>query len=134
MKTILVILALAAVAVGVIIYLIKKGKIKDSDGDYVPDAVEDAVEDVKEFAEDVKETAKKVKKRAKAVKAELKDVVNEAKDVADALKGKVTKSKLRAMTKKQLLDHAENDLGTKLDSSLTKSNIINKVYLIHQSK
>jgi hypothetical protein len=134
MKTILVILALAAVAVGVIIYLIKKGKIKDSDGDYVPDAVEDAVEDVKDFAEDVKETAKKVKKRAKAVKAELKDVVNEAKDVADAFKGKVTKSKLRAMTKKQLLDHAKNDLDTKLDSSLTKSNIINKVYLIHQSK
>ena len=134
MKTILVILALAAIGVGVIIYLVKKGKIKDSDGDYAPDAVEDAVEDVKEFAEDVKATAKKVKKRAKAVKAELKDVVNEAKDVADALKGKVTKSKLRAMTKKQLLDHAENDLGTKLDSSLTKSNIINKVYLIHQSK
>lgn len=134
MKTILVILALAAVAVGVIIYLIKKGKIKDSDGDYVPDAVEDAVEDVKEFAEDVKETAAKVKKRAKAVKEELKDVVEEVKDVADAFKGKVTKSKLRSMTKKQLLDHAENDLGEKLDSSLTKTNIINKVYSIHQSK
>ncbi|MGB1080811.1 MAG: hypothetical protein ACPGYI_05615, partial [Flavobacteriaceae bacterium] len=42
-----------------------------------------------------------------------------AKDVADAFKGKVTKSKLRSMTKKQLLDHAENDLGEKLDSSLT---------------
>lgn len=134
MKTILVILALAATAVGVIIYLIKKGKIKDSDEDYIPDAIEDAIEDVKEFAEDVKETAAEVKKRAKAVKKELKDVVNEAKDVADALKGKVTKSKLRAMTKKQLLDHAENDLNTKLDSSSTKSNIINKVYLIHQSK
>lgn len=134
MKTILVILALAAVAVGVIVYLIKKGKIKDSDGDYVPDAVEDAVEDVKEFAEDVKETAAKVKKRAKAVKEELKDVVEEVKDVADAFKGKVTKSKLRSMTKKQLLDHAENDLGEKLDSSLTKTNIINKVYSIHQSK
>ena len=127
MKTILVILALAAIGVGVIVYLIKKGKIKDSDGDYVPDAVEDAVEDVKE-------TTAEIKKRAKAVKKELKDVVNEAKDVADAFKGKVTKSKLRAMTKKQLLEHAENDLGTKLDSSLTKSNIINKVYLIHQSK
>jgi len=127
MKTILVILALAAVAVGVIIYLIKKGKIKDSDADYVPDAVEDAVEDIKEAAAEVK-------KRAKAVNKELKDVVNEAKDVADAFKGKVTKSKLRAMTKKQLLDHAKNDLDTKLDSSLTKSNIINKVYLIHQSK
>ena len=134
MKTILVILALVAVGVGVTIYLIKKGKIADSDGDYIPDAVEDAVEDVKEFAEDVKETAAEVKKRAKAVKQELKDVVEEAKDVADALKGKVTKSKLRSMTKKELLDHSENDLGQKLDSSLSKSNIINKVYSIHQSK
>lgn len=134
MDTILVILALVAVGVGVTIYLIKKGKIADSDGDYIPDAVEDAVEDVKEFAEDVKETAAEVKKRAKAVKQELKDVVEEAKDVADALKGKVTKSKLRSMTKKELLDHSENDLGQKLDSSLSKSNIINKVYSIHQSK
>lgn len=134
MDTILVILALVAVGVGVTIYLIKKGKIADSDGDYIPDAVEDAVEDVKEFAEDVKETAAEVKKRAKAVKKELKDVLEEAKDVTDALKGKVTKSKLRAMTKKQLLEHSENDLGEKLDSSLTKSNIINRVYSIHQSK
>jgi small subunit ribosomal protein S3 len=134
MDTILVILALVAVGVGVTIYLIKKGKIADSDGDYIPDAVEDAVEDVKEFAEDVKETAAEVKKRAKAVKQELKDVLEEAKDVTDALKGKVTKSKLRAMTKKQLLEHSENDLGEKLDSSLTKSNIINRVYSIHQSK
>ena len=133
MDTILVILALVAVGVGVTIYLVKKGKIKDSDGDYIPDAVEDAVEDVKEFAEDVKETAAEVKKRAKAVKKELKDVVAEARDVADAFKGKVTKSKLRSMTKKQLLDHAENDLGEKLNSSLTKSNIINKVYSIHQN-
>ena len=130
MNTILVILALAVIGVGVVIYLIKKGKIADSDGDYIPDAVEDAVEDVKEFAEDVKETAAEVKRRAKAVKEELKDVVEEARDVADAFKGKVTKSKLRSMTKQQLLDHAENDLGEKLDSSLTKSNIINKVYSI----
>ena len=134
MDTILVILALVAVGVGVTIYLIKKGKIADSDGDYIPDAVEDAVEDVKEFAEDVKETAAEVKRRAKAVKDELADVVEEARDVADAFKGKVTKSKLRAMTKKQLLEHSENDLGEKLDSSLTKSNIINRVYSIHQSK
>jgi len=134
MNTILVILALVAVGVGVTIYLIKKGKIADSDGDYIPDAVEDAVEDVKEFAEDVKETAAEVKKRAKAVKEELKDVLVEARDVKDALKGKVTKSKLRAMTKKQLLEHSENELGEKLDSSLTKSNIINRVYSIHQSK
>jgi len=133
MDTILVILALAAIGVGVTVYLVKKGKIKDSDGDYIPDAVEDAVEDVKEFAEDVKETAAEVKRRAKAVKAELKDVVEEARDVTAALKGKVTKSKLRSMTKKQLLEHSENDLGQKLDSNLSKTNIINKVYSIHQS-
>jgi F0F1-type ATP synthase membrane subunit b/b' len=134
MNTILVIIGLLLVGAAVTVYLVKKGKIKDSDGDYIPDAVEDAVEDVKEFAEDVKETAAEVKRRAKAVKQELKDVVEEAKDVADALKGKVTKSKLRSMTKKELLDHSENDLGQKLDSSLSKSNIINKVYSIHQSK
>ena len=134
MDTILVILALVAVGVGVTIYLVKKGKIADSDGDYIPDAVEDAVEAAKEFAEDVKETAAEVKRRAKAVKEELADVVEEARDVADAFKGKVTKSKLRTMTKKQLLEHSENDLGEKLDSSLTKSNIINRVYSIHQSK
>ena len=134
MDTILVILTLAAIGVGVIVYLIKKGKIKDSDGDYIPDAVEDAVEDVKEFAEDLKETSAELKRRVKAVEAELKDVVKEARDVTDALQGKVTKSKLRSMTKKQLLEHSENDLNLKLDSNLSKTNIINKVYSIHQSK
>ena len=134
MDTILVILALAAIGVGVIVYLVKKGKIKDSDGDYIPDAVEDAVEDVKEFAEDLKETSAELKRRVKAVEAELKDVVKEARDVTDALQGRVTKSKLRSMTKKQLLEHSENDLNLKLDSNLSKTNIINKVYSIHQSK
>lgn len=134
MDTILVILALAAIGVGVIVYLVKKGKIKDSDGDYIPDAVEDAVEDVKEFAENLKKTSAELKRRAKAVEAELKDVVEEARDVTDALKGRVTKSKLRSMTKKQLLEHSENDLNLKLDSNLSKTNIINKVYSIHQSK
>lgn len=134
MNTILVILALAAIGVGVIVYLVKKGKIKDSDGDYIPDAVEDAVEDVKEFAENLKKTSAELKRRAKAVEAELKDVVEEARDVTDALKGRVTKSKLRSMTKKQLLEHSENDLNLKLDSNLSKTNIINKVYSIHQSK
>ena len=42
MKTVLIILALIAVATGAVVYFIKKGKIKDQDGDYIPDAVEDA--------------------------------------------------------------------------------------------
>jgi len=134
MKTILVILVVAALAVGIIIYLIKKGKVADSDGDYIPDVVEDAVEDVKDFADDVKATAKEVKRRAKNAKKELDDVIDEARDVADALAGKITKSKLRGMTKKELLEHAQVDLDTKLDSSLSKSNLINHIYTIHHSK
>lgn len=59
----------------------KKGKINDRDGDFIPDEVEDAVEDVKEVA-------KEVKRRAKNVKKELKDVVEQSKDVVDAIKGK----------------------------------------------
>jgi F0F1-type ATP synthase membrane subunit b/b' len=134
MTTITVILVVLLVVVGVTIYLVKQGKIKDADGDYIPDVIEEAVEDVKEFADDVKETAKEVKKRAKAVKRELADVIEEAKDVKDALKGKITKSKLRGMTKKQLLDHAKVDLGEKLDSGLSKTNLINQIYSIHHSK
>lgn len=134
MKTILVILVVAALIAGITVYLIKKGKVADSDGDYIPDAVEDAVEDVKEFAEDVKETAKEVKRRAKNAKKELDDVINEARDVADALAGKITKSKLRSMTKKDLLNHAKVDLNEKLDSGLSKTNLINQIYSIHHSK
>ena len=66
----------------------KKGKINDRDGDYIPDEIEDAVEDVKDGV-------KEVKRRAKNVKNELKDVVNAAKevgnqigDVGAAVKGK----------------------------------------------
>ena len=33
---------------GVYFYFYKTGKINDRDGDYIPDEVEDAVEDVKE--------------------------------------------------------------------------------------
>ena len=52
----------------------KKGKINDRDGDFIPDEIEDAVEEIKS--------------RAKAVKEEIKDVVEQSKDVVDAAKGK----------------------------------------------
>ena len=38
------------------------------------------------------------------------------------------------MTKKDLLAHAQNDLGEKLDSGLSKTNLINQIYSIHHSK
>ena len=51
----------------------KRGKINDRDGDYIPDEVEDTIEEVK--------------RRAKNVKKELKDV----KDVAKGKKRKARK-------------------------------------------
>ena len=75
MKTILVILVLFKVAATVYYFeFYKKGKINDKDGDFIPDEIEDAVEEIKS--------------RAKAVKKEIKDVVEQSKDVVDAAKGK----------------------------------------------
>jgi hypothetical protein len=75
MKTILVILVLLKVASAVYYFeFYKKGKINDKDGDFIPDEIEDAVEEIKS--------------RAKAVKKEIKDVVEQSKDVVDAAKGK----------------------------------------------
>ena len=48
MNTFLIILGALAVVAGVVIYLQKTGKIKDADGDLIPDVIEDKVEEVKE--------------------------------------------------------------------------------------
>ena len=84
------ILIILVVAVGTIIWLQKQGKIKDSDGDYIPDSIEDTVEDIETIFEEVKT-------RAKRVKEEIKDVVEEVEDVVEAAKG----SKRRGRPKKQ---------------------------------
>tara|TARA_R110000796_G_scaffold236010_2_gene355201 strand:+ start:127 stop:510 length:384 start_codon:yes stop_codon:yes gene_type:complete len=127
MNTILVILVILAIAAGVVVYFIKQGKIKDTDGDFIPDVVEDAIDDVKK-------TAKEIKRRAKQVKAELEDVVEELQDVKDALKGKVTKSKLRSLSKKSLVEHAKEKFDIELDMSSSKTNLVNNVYSLHHKK
>ena len=66
----------------------RKGKINDRDGDYIPDEIEDAVEDVKEVAKEVKRRAKNVKQELKDVADATKEVLNQAGDVAAAAKGK----------------------------------------------
>ena len=131
MKTILVILGIGVIAAGVIYFLIKKGKIKDSDGDFIPDVVEDKVDEVKEK---VQKKVKAVKTRVKNVKDEIEDVVEEIEDVFQAIKGKVTKSKLNSMTKEQLVDVAKKDHGTDLDISVKKSTLVNKVYSLYNKK
>ena len=118
MQTILIIIGLLAIAAGVGYVLIKKGKIKDSDGDFIPDVVEDKVDEVKGK---VQKKVKAVKTRVKNVKDEIEDVVEELEDVFQAIKGKVTKSKLNSLTKQQLVDAAKKDHGTDLDVSVKKS-------------
>ena len=99
MKTILVILGLLLVGAGVIFYLMKKGKVKDSDGDYIPDVVEDAVEDVKETAKEVKRRTRRVKEELKDVVKEAKETIDQAKDVVDAAKGKPRRGRKPAAKK-----------------------------------
>lgn len=131
MQTILIILALLAIAAGVGYFLIKKGKIKDSDGDFIPDVVEDKVDDIKEG---VQKKVKAVKTRVKKVKEEIGDVVEELSDVVSAIKGKPTKTKLNKLTKKELVDSAKADHGEDLDISVKKSTLVNKVYSIYNKK
>ncbi len=91
MKTFLIILVVLALIASVYVYLIKKGKIKDDDHDYIPDVVEDKVSEIKET---VGNATKEVKSRAKRIKEELDDVASAARnltnqtgDIIDAVKG-----------------------------------------------
>ena len=94
MKTILVIIGIITVLATVYYFgFYKKGKINDRDGDFIPDEVEDAVEDVKQVAKEVKRRAKNVKQELKDVAVAAKEVVNQAGDVAAAAKGKTRRGR-----------------------------------------
>jgi uncharacterized protein YjbJ (UPF0337 family) len=131
MQTILIIIGLLAIAAGVGYVLIKKGKIKDSDGDFIPDVVEDKVDEVKGK---VQKKVKAVKTRVKNVKDEIEDVIEEVQDVVQAIKGKITKSKLNSLTKQQLIDAAKTDHNVELDVTVKKSTLVNKVYSLYNNK
>jgi len=131
METILIIIGLLAIAAGVGYVLIKKGKIKDSDGDFIPDVVEDKVDEVKGK---VQKKVKAVKTRVKNVKDEIEDVIEEVQDVVQAIKGKITKSKLNSLTKQQLIDAAKTDHNVELDVTVKKSTLVNKVYSLYNNK
>tara|TARA_R100000908_G_C3749154_1_gene143966 strand:+ start:1630 stop:1926 length:297 start_codon:yes stop_codon:yes gene_type:complete len=84
-------LIVVLVAVGAAIYYFgfyKKGKINDRDGDFIPDEIEDAVEDVKDGVKEVKRRAKNVKKELKDVVDAAKELGNQMGDVGSAVKGK----------------------------------------------
>jgi len=138
MQTFLIIIGIIAIIAGIYFALIKTGKIGDRDGDYIADDIEDAIDDVKE---EVNKAKAKVNKKVKAVKArvdnvidELEDVGEEISDVLAAIKGKPTKSKLNALTKKQLVDSAKKDHSVELEIVTKKSTLVNKVYSLYNKK
>ena len=84
-------LIVVILAIGAAVYYFgfyKKGKINDRDGDYIPDEIEDAVEDVKDGVKEVKRRAKNVKKEIKDVVNAANEVGNQIGDVGAAVKGK----------------------------------------------
>ena len=83
-----IILGVLVAGAGVYFYFYKTGKINDRDGDYIPDEIEDAVEDVKDGVKEVKRRAKNVKKEIKDVVEAAKEVGNQLGDVGAAAKGK----------------------------------------------
>ena len=86
MTTIIVIFAFLLFA-GVIIYLEKTNKIEDKDGNLIPDAIEEKVEEVKEVVKEVKVRAQRIKEEANDVIIATKEVVKQSKDVVSAAKG-----------------------------------------------
>ena len=87
--------------------------------------------------EQIVEKVDNAKRTITAVKAKGKKVVEEVKDVVDAInaplfEGKVTKSKLRELKKSELQSHAKVEFNEDFDDSVTKSNLINKIYELHK--
>ena len=60
--------------------------------------------------------------------------IEEVKPKVVTKKKKVTKSSLRAMKKGELIKLAKSDFDTDFDSSLTKTNLVNKVYQLYHKK
>lgn len=100
MTTIIVISVLAILVVGTVVYLQKKGKIEDKDGNLIPDVVEEKVEQVKEVVKEVNQRAKRVVEEVKDVTEAAKEVVKQSKDVVTAVKSTSTRKGRKPSTRK----------------------------------
>ena len=88
MATFGIICLVLLVGAGIFFYLIKSGKIADRDKDYIPDVIEDTIEETQK-------RVKAVKVEAKQVGEAVKHAVKEIKDVADAATGKKRRGRKR---------------------------------------
>ncbi len=87
MNAVIIIAALFAIGVGVALYKAKKAGLKDSDGDFIPDVVEDKIEEAKETLKKATETVKRVKEEVSDVVETAKELTAQVKDVAEVAKG-----------------------------------------------
>jgi gas vesicle protein len=85
MTGLIIVVGIILVAALVTYFLTKSGKIKDADGNGIPDVIEEKVEEV---VTQTKARAKRVKEEVADVVTATKEVVKQVKDVTDAAKGK----------------------------------------------
>lgn len=76
MKTIAIIVLLAAVAGAVVYVLMKKGVIEDKDGNNIPDAVDEKIKEFKVVAQEVKKVVDDAKKAQAPKKRAPKKIVH----------------------------------------------------------
>jgi len=84
MTGLIIVVGVILVAALVTYFLTKSGKIKDADGNGIPDVIEEKVEEV---VKETKARAKRVKEEVVDVATAAKEVVKQVKDVTDAAKG-----------------------------------------------
>lgn len=99
MKVIAIIVLLAAIAGAVVYILMKKGVIKDEDGNNIPDSIDEKIKDVEVVVEEVKKRVERVKEEGADVVGALKNVGTQVKDVATAAKGTPRKGRKPASKK-----------------------------------
>jgi len=108
----------------------------------VDEKIEEKVDNV---VEEVNRRYNRVKQEIKDVKESTSEVIKQVNDVKKAAAGskrkgrkpstkKITKSALRTMKKAELLKTAKAQFKADLDSKLTKSNLVNKVYELYHKK
>jgi gas vesicle protein len=98
MTGLIIVVGVILVAALVTYFLTKSGKIKDADGNGIPDVIEEKVEEV---VKETKARAKRVKEEVADVVIATKEVVKQVKDVTDAAKGKSPARKGRKPSSKK---------------------------------
>lgn len=105
----------------------------------------DLDEKLVETFDETKRRYNRVKEEIADIKESASDVINQVNDVAKAVSGskrkgrkpsthKITKSALRVMKKQDLIKLAKTEFKVVLDSKLSKSNLVNRVYELYYKK